>query len=166
MDGAVRIHGLESTKQLPPRRHDGAESFKPRVTRWKIPSGRINRTSVVSACAGVSRSVALVDLHGAPPLSVKPAENSQGTDLDRARRHDLHPPQIGISDRRDIYRPNRAPSGNQAAQALFCPNAHQTAALAFGFLGSLGNLNYWHEPVLGIEVAFAPRVPIDEVAIV
>ena len=115
---------------------------------------------------GLRMFLCSIDFRGTPPLSVKPAENSQSANFDRAWRHDLHPPQIGIVDRRDVYRPDRATGGDQAAQALFRANTHETAALVFGFLGSLGNLNYWYEAVLGIDIAFAARIPIDEVALV
>ena len=105
-----------------------------------------------------------IDFRRPSPFGVKPSQNPQSADLDRARGHDLHAPEIGVIDGCDVYRPDDTTGGNQAAQSLFRANTQTT--LALGLLGRLGNRNYRNESVLGINVAFAARIPIDEVAFV
>jgi len=97
---------------------------------------------------------------------MKPSENSQSADFDWPGRHDLHSPEIRVVDCRDVNRPNGATGGNQAAQVLLRANTQQTAPLAFDPLGRPWNLNYRNETVLGINVAFAARIPVDVITLV
>src|SRR4051794_9893709 len=66
-----------------------------RVHRWKNLLRTDERAWLV---AQFGSGGGLVHFHRTPPFGMKPGEYSQGTDLDRAWRHDPHAPEIGRVD--------------------------------------------------------------------
>jgi len=99
-------------------------------------------------------------LEGTTPLGVEPGQDSEQTDLNRSRLHDVQVPEAVVVHGGDIDAPNHASSGNQARQTLFSAYVEQ-AAFTLRLPGGLLNGDDGNELILRADVALAAGIPID-----